>query len=126
MDFSLKLPKVSSFGYPLLLKLLYHSISSSVILTGVQCERRRSFTICRLFKNPWYYIGCLEWLIWLFNIYGLCSEVHLIHVPEHISLAGGRKPSSFPGPLLLDSAAPDLYRVQAFIKKRSGDKINHC
>ena len=41
-------------------------------------------------------IGVLGWLIWLFDLYWLCSGVHSLDLPGHIRLAVGEKPSFSP------------------------------
>ena len=45
MGWSLTFPNMSTYGHPLVLKVSYRSITSSVVLKGVQCERQRYFLL---------------------------------------------------------------------------------
>ena len=80
-----------SSGQPLVLKLLYHSMTSSVMLIEAQCDRRRRLPISRLSKSilPGGYIEVLGRLHQKYGQYQSRCGVHPINVPVHILLDGG-------------------------------------
>ena len=92
MGLSLKSPKIRSYGQPLVLNVSYHSMTSSVMLTGVQCERRRSFPVSRLLKSslPGGYIEVLGQLRQQSVQYKSCCRVRTLDAPGLILLTVGR------------------------------------
>ena len=110
-----------------MLKVSYCSFTSLVMSTGVQCERWGRFTVRRLSKNS-LSGGCildLRRLLRLLNIHWLCSVVHPLDSPGHISLDAGRKPSwiqrQFQGQVfrvtfVMENPAPGFNGGKAFIQ----------
>ena len=90
MVLSLKFPKMRSSVHILVLNVSYRSITSSLIMTWVQFDHRRSFPVtCRLYWG-------LGWLLQIFDICWLCSGVHTHDLPGHILLDRGLKYSCIP------------------------------
>ena len=130
MGWSLKSPKISSYGHPFVLTASYRSITSSVIFTGVRCERCRRFLVrriskqyptWRLYQSPSMIdttVRCLPIVLWGSSLWFTCKcllgwrRQNFLYSATVIS-------TSCPGPFVMDIPAPGFDRGKSFSQKIS-------